>query len=128
MELGLAPRRLADTLVLAPAGRVDHTNAEALKEALAPFIERCATDQDRLVLDLSAVEYISSAGLRVLMLAQKQARAQGGTLVVAALRPIVKEIFEISRFTFVFEVFSSVRDAVARLSPAALAALDRASA
>jgi anti-anti-sigma factor len=78
------------------------------------------------VLDLSKVDYISSAGLRVLMLARKQAKAQGGTLVVAGLTPVVKEIFEISRFTVVFEVFASVRDALARISPSAAAAFDAA--
>src|SRR5262245_34626583 len=105
--MDLAPRRFADTLVLAPAGRIDH--ADAFQEALAPFMQRCAAGQDQLVLDLSRVDYISSAGLRVLMLARKQAKHQGGTLVVATLQPVVKEIFEISRFTIVFDVVASVR-------------------
>ena len=126
--MDLLPRRFADTLVLAPAGRIDHASAESLKEALAPYLGRCAAGQDQLVLDLSGVDYISSAGLRVLMLARKQAKAQGGTLVVAALSPVVREIFEISRFTVVFEVFPSAREALARVSTAALAAFDRASA
>jgi anti-anti-sigma factor len=78
------------------------------------------------VLDLSGVDYISSAGLRVLMLARKQAKVQGGTLVVAGLTPVVKEIFEISRFTVVFEVFGSVRDALVRISPSAITAFDAA--
>jgi anti-sigma B factor antagonist/stage II sporulation protein AA (anti-sigma F factor antagonist) len=126
--MDLRPRRFADTLVLAPVGRIDHASAEGLKEALAPYLGRCAAGQDQLVLDLSGVDYISSAGLRVLMLARKQAKAQGGTLVVAALSPIVQEIFEIGRFTVVFEVFPSTREALARVSPAALAAFDGTSA
>jgi anti-anti-sigma regulatory factor len=60
------------------------------------------------------------------MLARKQAKVQGGTLVVTGLTPVVKEIFEISRFTVVFEVFPSVRDALARISPSAAAAFDAA--
>jgi len=124
MELPL--RRFADTVVLTPSGRIDHGSAEGFKDALRPHIERCATGGDQLVLDLSKVDYISSAGLRVLMLARKQAKAQGGTLVVAGLTPVVKEIFEISRFTVVFEVFASVRDALARISPSATAAFDAA--
>jgi anti-anti-sigma factor len=124
MDLSLT--RFADTVVLAPAGRIDHGSAEGFKDALRPHLERCAAGQDQLVLDLSGVDYISSAGLRVLMLARKQAKAQGGTLVVAGLTPVVKEIFEISRFTVVFEVFPSVRDALARISPTAAAAFDAA--
>jgi len=124
----LQSRRFADTLILAPVGRIDHANAELLREALAPHMLRCAAGQDQLVLDLSGVDYISSAGLRVLMLARKQAKVQGGTLVVAGLQPVVREIFEISRFTVVFEVFPSARDALARISPSAAAAFDGASA
>jgi len=124
--MDLTPRRFADTVVLAPAGRIDHGTAESFKDALRPYLEHCATGQQSLVLDLSGVDYISSAGLRVLMLARKQAKAQGGTLVVAGLTPVVKEIFEISRFTVVFEVFESVRDALVRVSPGAIAAFDAA--
>src|SRR5215467_6380490 len=124
MDLPL--KRFADTVVLAPAGRIDHGSAESFKDALRPHLGRCASGQDQLVLDLSGVDYISSAGLRVLMLARKQAKAQGGTLVVAGLLPVVKEIFEISRFTVVFQIFATVREALAHVSPAALTAFDTA--
>lgn len=122
----LSPKRFADAVVLAPTGRIDHGRSEDFKSALRPFLERCAAGQDKLVLDLSGVDYISSAGLRVLMLARKQAKAQGGTLVVAGLGPVVKEIFEISRFTVVFDIFATVRDALGGISPPALAAFDAA--
>jgi len=124
--MDLMPRRFADTVVLRPAGRVNHISSDEFKDALQPFLAHCAADGDRVVLDCSALEYISSAGLRVLMLARKQAKAQGGTLVVAALQPMVKEIFEISRFTVVFELFASVREALDHVSPAAAAAFDAA--
>jgi anti-sigma B factor antagonist len=62
----------------------------------------------------------------VLMLAAKKAKAQGGYLAVAAVQPLVQEILEISKFTLVLRVVPTVRDAVAAVSPAALAALDRA--
>jgi len=122
--MDLAQRRFADTVVLAAAGRIDHASAEAFRAALSPHLERCAPGQDRVVLDLSGVDYISSAGLRVLMLARKQAKMQGGTFAVAGLTPVVKEIFEISRFTLVFEIYPSVRDALAQISPPALAAFE----
>ncbi|HXJ82465.1 MAG TPA: STAS domain-containing protein [Candidatus Methylomirabilis sp.] len=124
--MDLSPKRFADTVVLAPTGRIDHGRSEDLKTALRPHLERCTAANDRLVLDLSGVDYISSAGLRVLMLARKQAKAQAGTLVVAGLGPVVKEIFEISRFTVVFEIFATVREALGRVSPTALAAFDAA--
>src|SRR5262249_23069278 len=124
--MDMAPKRFADTVVLALAGRIDHASAESFKDALRPHLERCAAGQEHLVIDLERRYYSSSAGRRVLMLARKQAKAQGGTLVVAGLTPVVKEIFEIGRFPIVFEVFGSVREALARISPDAIAAFDAA--
>jgi anti-sigma B factor antagonist/stage II sporulation protein AA (anti-sigma F factor antagonist) len=106
------------------AGRIDHINAESLNRALAPLIERCGVDMSALLLDLAKVEYISSIGLRVLMVAAKQARLQESRIAVAALQPVVDEIFQISRFNYVLDVFPTVRAALEALSPSALAAYD----
>jgi anti-anti-sigma factor len=122
--MDLMPKRVADVVVLRLAGRINHTSSDDFKGALAPFLADCAAGRDQIVLDLSALEYISSAGLRVLMLARKQTKAQGGVLVVSGLTAVVKEIFEISKFTLVFDVFPDIRAALAHLSPSALAAFD----
>jgi len=122
--MDVTPKRYADTVVLATAGRIDHSTSEGFKTALAPHLARCTAGQDRILIDLAGVEYISSVGLRVLMLASKQAKAQGGTIGVAALQPNVKEIFDITRFTMVLNVFPSVREGLAQISPPALAAFD----
>ena len=105
-----------DVLVLSPEGRIDHANSEDFRREVSPFIDRCKKNGERIILDLTAVDYISSAGLRCFMLAEKQAHVQGGTIVVAAMQPVVQEIFEISRFTLVFETFATVGDALARFS------------
>jgi anti-sigma B factor antagonist len=111
-----------DVLVLSPEGRIDHANSEDFRNSLGPFVVRCKSGGERILLDLAGVDYISSAGLRCFMLAEKQAKAQGGTVVVAAMQPVVKEIFEISRFTLVFDTFATVQEAIAKLSPSALKA------
>lgn len=116
--------RFSDVVVAAPGGRIDHASAEDFKQKLAPVLESCIEGGDRVVLDFSDVEYISSVGLRVLMLAAKQVKAQNGTVVIAAMQPVVKEIFDISRFNFVFAAFPAVRQAVADLSTPALAQYD----
>jgi anti-sigma B factor antagonist/stage II sporulation protein AA (anti-sigma F factor antagonist) len=117
--------RFADVVVLAPKGRVDHATSEELRQALEPHLAACAAGRDHVVLDLAGVDFISSAGLRVLMLAAKQAKARGGFLALAAVQPLVAEILEISKFTLVLRTLPSVRDAVAAASPAALAAFER---
>ena len=124
--MDLRPKRYVDTVVLSPVGRIDHSTSEDFKITLAPHMTRCAEGQDRVILDFASVEYISSVGLRVLMLASKQAKSQRGSLGIAALQPAVREIFDISRFTMVLDVFPSVREGLARLSPKALATFDAA--
>lgn len=118
--------RFADVVVAAPAGRVDHTNAESLSSALAPLLSPIDGRARALVLDFERVDYISSVGLRVLMVAAKEARACRSRIAVAALQPVVGEIFAISRFDHVLDVFASVREAIALISPAALREFDAA--
>jgi anti-anti-sigma factor len=120
----LSPRRFADTLVLSPRGRIDHANAGELQKYLWPWLGSPGAGPGRLVLDLSGLPYISSAGLRVLLMASKQVKAQGGTLAVAGLQAVVREIFDISKFTLVFPVFPTVRAAVEAGSPEARAAFE----
>ncbi len=122
----LVTKRFADTAVLCPKGRIDHATADAFKAALGPYLAACGAGRDRVVIDMSGVEYISSVGLRVLMLASKQAKAQGAPLAVCGLQPVVREIFEISRFNLVMPVFATLREALAALSTEALAAFEAA--
>lgn len=104
MRLDLKQTRIADVLIVTVTGRVDHANADQFRTGLWPYLATCAAGGDRLVLELSGLEYVSSAGLRVLMLASRDVKSRDGTLVVCGLQPIVKEIFEISRFNIVFHV------------------------
>jgi len=121
----LEARTYADAVVVAPAGRLDHDNCDAFRAGLNPILEQAAPQRQRVVLDLSGLEYVSSAGLRCFMLAAKEASRHGGKIVLAGLRPVVAEIFQISRFDMVFELFPSVREALAALSPSASAAYEQ---
>ena len=110
----LESRTYADTVVVAPDGRLDHDNCDAFRTGMQPHLQKAAASGQRIVLDLSRLEYVSSAGLRCFMLAAKQAPSHGGKIVLAALRPVVAEIFQISRFDMLFEIFPSVREALER--------------
>jgi anti-anti-sigma factor len=118
----LAPARFADTILLVPTGRIDHETAEPFRVALLTHLGACAPGGGHVVLDLGAVEYIASAGLRALMLAAREAKTKGTSLVVAGLQPVVKEIFEITRFGLVLDVFASVPEALRAVSARALEA------
>jgi anti-anti-sigma factor len=121
-----ASQRLVDVYVAAPVGRVDHPNAERLQQALAPIVAEAVQEGRALVLDFSQVDYISSMGLRVLMMASRQLRAANARIAVAALQPVAREIFEIARFNHVVEIFPDVRAALQQFSGAALAEYDQA--
>ena len=95
---------------------------------MIPVLEQAAANRSAAVLDFADVEYISSVGLRVLMIAAKAMRAHERPIAIAALQPVVGEIFAISRFDKVLTVYPSVRIALEALSPTALAAFDRDSA
>jgi anti-anti-sigma factor len=124
----ITTRQFADTLVVAPAGRIDHRSAAELEAALLPLVAQAAQNQAALVLDFSGVDYISSVGLRVLMIAARQMRAGSARLSVAALQSVVAEIFSISRFDKVLVVCATLEDALAQSSDAALAAYRAAGA
>ena len=113
-------RRYADVIVAIPTGRIDHANADAFKRSLEPDLRAGPA----LVLNLASVEYISSVGLRALMIAAKELHASERKLAVAALQPVVAEILAISRFNLIVDVFPSVRAALGTLSAPALAAYD----
>jgi len=123
--MDLSPRSIGDVLVLAPAGRLDHESVDAFRSGLQAHLDAALEARHSVLFDLSGLEYVSSAGLRCFMLAAKQANAKNSRMAVAAPRPVVAEIFEISRFNMVFKVFPAMREALAFLSPDAAAAFER---
>ena len=108
-------RHIGNVAVAAPAGRLDHSVSDPFEQSLLPLASD--TNTHALVVDFSGVDYISSVCLRVLMLAAKALRARKGRIAAVSLQPIVAEIFAISRFDSVFEMFPSLPDALRALSP-----------
>ena len=109
MEIG--ERRDGDILILSPTGRIDNDTSPDFQTRLLTAL----TPGAAVLVDLSGVAYVSSAGLRALMMGSKQSKAANGRLAVAGLGPVVKEIFEISRFSLVVQVFDTPPDALAAL-------------
>jgi anti-anti-sigma factor len=104
-----------------PVGRIDHRSAAEFEATLTPLVTAAAAGKGALVLDFSGIEYISSVGLRVLMIAAKKMRECEAPLLVTSLQSVVAEIFAISRFDRILTVTATLDDAMALCSPAALA-------
>lgn len=101
-------REQAGVVIAAASGRIDHASADAFNNALAALLKDCATDGKPLLLDFSGVEYISSVGLRALMMASRQAKGQKGILAIAGMQPLVQEVFTISRFSLIMPCYLNV--------------------
>ena len=124
--MNVSSRRYANADVLHVEGRLDQDTCTEFTGKLMTHVESNAHDGAAIVLDLSKLEYVSSAGLRCFMLASRQAKSQHGRILVAALQPMVSEIFEISHFNLVFQVLPTVREALGATSSDALAAYEKA--
>jgi anti-sigma B factor antagonist len=124
--MNVSSRRFANAIVLRVEGRLDQDTCGAFTTDLMKSVDVAAAENGAVVLDLAGLEYISSAGLRCFMLASRQAKSQHAKIAVSALQPMVAEIFQISHFNLVFQVFPTVREALGAVSGTAVAVFDTA--
>lgn len=87
-------------LTIALSGRLDTTTAPQLEEALASALDGVAD----LVFDFSQIEYISSAGLRILLNTQKKISAAGGSMKLTGVNDVVREVFEVTGFINILSI------------------------
>lgn len=92
--------REGEVIQLTVEGRVDTTTAPDLQKKILDAYQKCK----HVVLDFQSVEYISSAGLRALLLGQKTATSKGGTLKILNVGPTVKQVFDMSGFSKILTV------------------------
>ena len=97
MDIGI--KRITEETRIEITGRLDTTTAPELEETIATDV----SDKTNLVLDVKGMEYVSSAGLRVLLAAQKK-MSKHGTMKVVNVCPEVMEIFEITGFTEILTI------------------------
>ncbi len=91
--------------ILELIGRLDANTAGQLEKTLIPMIE---SGEKSIILDFSNLEYISSAGLRILLLAAKMQKKSQGKIILCAMKDFIKEIFEIAGFTPIFTICDSI--------------------
>lgn len=97
--MNITQKRENDTLTVYIEGNIDTVTAPALSD----FLKNEIKDTKELILDFAKVDYISSAGLRVVLLAQKAMNAQG-KMCVANVNEAVMEIFQITCFTDILTI------------------------
>ncbi len=100
-------------LMIAINGRLDAATAPVAEGEIKKMLEG---EQNRLLFDLSALEYLSSGGLRVILSAAKEIKRREGKVVLAGLNQYVYEIFEVSGFTAMIPIKDSVEEGLKDLS------------
>jgi len=103
--------KMNEWTVVAVSGRLDTTSASEFDGKLQAVM---AAGDNRLILDLSRLEYVSSAGLRSVIAAAKAAASRGGHLSCCGLSGVVKKVFDVSGFTALLPVFETLDDALAQ--------------
>ena len=84
-----------EILILALEGRLDTTTAPQLQEALIPEFDNVKM----IRIDFKNMEYVSSAGLRVILQGEKTAKAKGGSMILLNVSSDIMEVFEMTGFS-----------------------------
>jgi anti-anti-sigma factor len=101
-----------DILVLYFKGKLDAISSPNAEKKIFECIN---AGQYKLIFDFSSVDYLSSAGLRVLLSTRKKLKALAGVLLLAAVNPNVIDLLVISGFDHVFELSPSVNEAIKKI-------------
>ena len=103
--MNIAETRQANSLVVAPTGRIDSQTSPVFDRHLSAIIERGDVN---LIIDLAGLEYISSTGLSAFLSAAKKVRAAGGRMSLTGLNSRIRLVFEMSGFLRLFPIYANV--------------------
>jgi len=107
MEIKTAKEK--NTVVVSVKGKIDAVTAPEFEKAISNLI---AQGENIFLLNLSGLEYISSAGLRSILAAAKQLKPKGGNILFCGLKGPVKDVFRVSGFGTIFKIFETQEDAL----------------
>jgi anti-anti-sigma factor len=98
-----------DFLVIELQGRLDTAQSSMVEKK---FLEILDQGHKKILLDCEKLDYISSSGLRVFLIAQKRIMGVSGTLRICCLQPNIREIFDISGFSMIFSISPDLKAAL----------------
>lgn len=101
--------RQDNCVLLELSGKLDASTAPTLEEKILKLIDG---GTQRMVFDFAGLEYVSSAGLRVFLLAAKKLKRANGKLGLAAVQDHVKHVFDLAGFTSLFTFYPTREEAI----------------
>lgn len=93
-------------------GRLDATTTPQLEKKILNFLQK---EKQKLLLDFSKIDYLSSAGMRLLLSATKKVKSHGGKLVFSAMNDEVLQIVKMAGFDKILEIYSTESEALKAL-------------
>ena len=109
----ISERKVGGVCIVSLNGRLDSGTSDTLAQRLHHLIDG---GERRLVIDFEKLDYISSTGLRVLLVAAKRLKAVDGRIVLSSLKPHILEVFEIAGFKSIFPIYGNADQAVQQIS------------
>ena len=107
--LTISPARQAEFMVISLVGRIDASNSKDLEEQC---LELISSGETKMVFDLTEVNYVSSAALRVFLLAAKRISAAKGSVRLCGLSTTLQDVFDISGFSKLFVITATLQEAL----------------
>ena len=101
-----------NVILLRPLGRIDSSTSSSFEEQCLKLI---GSESQKTVIDLSGVDYVSSAGLRALLISAKKAKAIGGALTLCGPQGSVREVISLSGFDSLLGAHETVAEAISAL-------------
>jgi len=105
----LKEKKIGDILILYLHGRLDAISTPEAEKKVFDYINK---GQYKLILDFSGVDYISSAGMRMLLSTTKRLKGLSGHLVLCSITTNVMDVFKISGFDHVLELAENEKEAL----------------
>ena len=105
-------RKETGVTILDLSGEVEVSEAPKLRDILIGLLEQ---NSGKLLVNMTDVVYIDSAGLSVLIAANRQAQKMGGTFALSNPQPTVQQVFKLTRMNKVFQIYETVADGVAAI-------------
>lgn len=104
--------RIGDTFVVTAKGRLDGGASTAFAEKVGALI---ASENPKLLIDFAGVDFVTSAGLRAVLVLVKRVKAAGGSFALCAVQESVREVLDITGFTGMLPIHSARAEAIAAM-------------
>ncbi len=111
--MNIDERKGNGTLVIRVTGRLDSATAPQFEERLMSAIQ---VGETHIAVNLEGLDYISSAGLRVLLKAAREIKTGGGGLALCCMRDYIREVFDLSGFISIIPVVATEEEALAKVA------------